>query len=219
VINIKNFLVAISAMAVFSCASQQVKENSLVEIRDQVTVNGITHVLTLEPEKRASMGYYLCDLQEQIKFEHGGKKYELINLISKQGKKAEDCQLDNFTENTTMRYLFVGSETNSYADRTQLMFRPPLSDISFLPHWRDVRESLASLDKNELVVLIDSYDTRFDSMAPIDGVYLWFKTRRNKDNGQNTYVTWSPKGYQKSEMLNGDKKETCSKDGETWRKC
>ncbi len=218
-INKNTIIGLISALTLFSCASQQVKENPLVAIRDQVTVNGITHILTLEPEKRASLGYYLCDLQEQLKFEHKGKKYELYNLISKQGKKAEDCQLDNFSANTTMRYLFVQHETSNYVDRTQLMLRPPVSDISFLPHWRDARDSLATLDKNELVTLIDGYDTDFDSMAPINGVYLWFKTRRNKDNGEYTYVTWRSNGYKKTEQLNGIKTESCSKDGKIWNAC
>lgn len=164
---------------------------------------------------------YSCDSKEVIDVAVGDKIYHLVNLVNFGATEVQDCVVDNMAEVVTHRYAILDYKENG-ADLVSQFVYSYNGSFPFLNNWVGIRDTVSTLDMNDLVSAFEQLPYRFEDKTAEPNAQGWNKRRITKDEaGIQTEIKYDEfDHYTKTvTQVDGTYATECGTDGVVWGTC
>ena len=163
---------------------------------------------------------YTCDIKEGVANTANDVSNELTNLVSKSATVFEDCLINNFASEATMRYAHISYQEDEVEHSAQFIISPDGNGFPALNDWVDFKGQFSTLDFSILASYMNGLPYRLED-GGMGGAVLWIKTQRFMDNENAITIQLTSNGdYTKKITLpDGTSINECSDDGINWTDC
>jgi hypothetical protein len=137
---------------------------------------------------------YSCSYKEEVSISTGGVEYQLVNLGSDSDPtNIDSCELPDFSDQSTGRYIFYRSIVNGIDSGAQFAFAPKEDKFPALNQWVNLVDNMASLSPDSLVNYVQSLPYGFCESGSA-GAYSVTRSRSETINGKKISLSRSEDG-------------------------
>ena len=137
---------------------------------------------------------YSCNYKEEVSISTGGVEYQLVNLGSDSDPaNIDSCELPDFSDQSTGRYIFYRSIVNGIDSGAQFAFAPKEDKFPALNQWVNLVDNMASLSPDSLVNYVQSLPYGFCDSGSA-GAYGVTRSRSETINGKKITLSRSEDG-------------------------